>query len=139
MGIKFSSKNTRRLPINSDINITPLVDVILVLLIIFMVTSPMLVAGIKVDLPKSETNNIADTQEPISITITANNKLYLQDTPINQKDLLAKLKAITKENQNLIIYIKADQKIVYGKMMEIVSLVNKAGYSKIGLLTVNQK
>lgn len=139
MGVKLPSRSTKRLPINSEINITPLVDVMLVLLIIFMVTSPMLVAGIKVDLPQSNARSIADSEEPISITINAGNKIYLQDTPVNQKDLLPKLKAVTKENNNLTVYIRADQKISYGKMMEVVSIINKAGYTKIGLITINQK
>lgn len=130
---KRSSRNRKNAI--SDINITPLVDVMLVLLIIFMVTSPMLVAGINVDLPETESSPIAGQDEPLTITINAKGDVYLVDNQINLNDLSAKLIAITKEKYDTRIFVRGDVKASYGKVVEVVGELNAAGFSKVALIT----
>jgi biopolymer transport protein TolR len=119
----------------AEINVTPMVDVMLVLLIIFMVTSPMLVAGIEVDLPKTQAAAVSGQDEPLAITVDKRGKLFLQETPIKLRDLSAKLAAITGENKATRIFVRGDKAIDYGKVMEVVGQINAAGYSHVALIT----
>jgi len=119
----------------AEINVTPLVDVILVLLIIFMVTSPLMVAGVTVDLPESSTSPIGGKEEPLSVTIDAKGNIYIQETKIAKADLVAKLTAITGEKKDTRIFVRGDKKIDYGQVMAVVSAINTAGFSKVALLT----
>jgi len=119
----------------SEINVTPLVDVMLVLLVVFMITSPLLVAGVNVDLPKADLTPITGQEEPISITIDKDNKIYIQNSLITLGELSAKLKAITKQNTETRIYVRGDKLVDYGKVMAVVSEINKSGFGKIALLT----
>lgn len=119
----------------TDINVTPLVDVMLVLLIIFMITSPLLVAGIKVDLPETSAAPISGKDEPLAITLDDKGQIYLQENKIALNELIPKLKAITGEKKDTRIFVRGDKKINYGKVMEVVGAINAAGFTKVGLIT----
>jgi biopolymer transport protein TolR len=132
-GGKSSKRGYRK--ISSEINITPIVDVMLVLLVIFMVTAPMLISGIKVDLPETTAKPIAGQEEPLAISIDKNGKIYLMDTLIEENMLIEKLKAITKAKMDTRIFVRADQNLTYGAIMSIVGEINAAGFSRVALIT----
>ena len=134
--INSNKKNNTRRPM-SEINVTPFVDVMLVLLIVFMVTAPLLTVGIPVDLPKVKATALTDQKEPIEITIKIDGKVYIGDSEIEVENLIPKLKAITQENYQTRIYIRGDKVISYGRVMEIMSSVNIACYTKVALITQN--
>lgn len=119
----------------AEINVTPMVDVMLVLLIIFMVTSPLMVAGVTVDLPETSAAPVTGQDEPLSITIDAKGDVYIQETRISMSELIPKLQAITGEKKDTRIFIRGDTKIDYGKVMEVVGNINAAGFNKVALLT----
>lgn len=119
----------------AEINVTPMVDVMLVLLIIFMVTSPMMVAGVTVDLPEASSAPVPGQDEPLSVTLDANGNVYIQDTKIKKGDLVAKLEAITKEKKDTRIFVRGDKKIDYGQVMDVVGLISSAGFNKVALIT----
>ena len=119
----------------SDINITPFVDVMLVLLIVFMVTAPLMTVGVPVDLPETKASSLNEPTEPLVLTLTAKGVVYLQETPIKIGQLISKLKAITKQNYNTTIYIRGDRAISYGHVMHLLGLVNGAGFTKVALLS----
>lgn len=119
----------------SSINVTPLVDVMLVLLIIFMITSPMLVSGINVNLPKAEGKAVQGQDDPISITITKHGKIYINNTEIDHKSLITKLKFISKEKYATRIFVRGDKQTPYEKVVLVVNSISNAGFSKIALLT----
>lgn len=119
----------------NNINVTPLVDVMLVLLIIFMITSPMLVSGIDVDLPSSRANPIAGQDEPISITIDKSGSIYINTHSIRHENLVEKLRAITSEKYDTRIFVRGDKLADYGKVIKVVGLINGAGFSKVSLVT----
>ena len=117
------------------INVTPLVDVMLVLLIIFMITSPMLVAGVNVDLPTSTGKAISGSDEPISVTINKFGNIYINDTRIKRNKLGRKLTAIAKANYKLRIFVRSDKTVSYGSVMKIMGIINDAGFHKVALVT----
>lgn len=119
----------------SEINITPMVDVMLVLLIIFMVAAPMMTTGVSVELPQTSASPIPGQDEPLTITVTADGKVYVQKTAVALKDLQAKLKAITGAKKDIRIFVQGDKTVDYGKVMQAVSEINAAGFSKVALLT----
>ena len=119
----------------AEINVTPMVDIMLVLLIIFMVTSPMLVAGVTVDLPETSAAAVSGQDEPLSITIDSKGAVYIQDTKIKKSDLVDKLQAITGQKRETRIFVRGDKSIDYGKVMEIVGAINAAGFTKVALIT----
>jgi biopolymer transport protein TolR len=123
----------------SEINVTPMVDVMLVLLIIFMVTAPLLTVGVQVDLPKSKASIIRGDDEPIAITITADGEIYLQETEIDIIGLLPRLNAITSNNPDVRIFVRGDSSVNYGRIMEIIGTINAAGYGKVALVTQQKK
>jgi len=125
----------RRRKAISEINVTPFVDVMLVLLIIFMVTAPLITAGVKVDLPKSSSSPITDQEEPLVISVTKGGDVYIQDIKIDDNELIARLSAITKSKKNSRISVKGDKSVSYGVVMRVMSRINAAGYSKVSLLT----
>lgn len=135
MGINLgSSNNNRRNRLNPEINITPFVDILLVLLVIFMITAPMVISGINIDLPKTTSTTIAGHDEPITIDIDMNGNIYLQENSIKTTELVVKLKAISKEKKDTRIFIRGDAKADYGKIAQILNLIQVAGYNKIALL-----
>lgn len=119
----------------SDINVTPFVDVMLVLLIIFMVTSPMLIAGVNVDLPETSDTPITGNDEPLAVSIDKHGNVYIQDTKISNNELIPKLQAITKEKKDTRIFVRGDKNVDYGKVMNTVTAINSAGFSKVALIT----
>jgi biopolymer transport protein TolR len=119
----------------SDINVTPMVDVMLVLLVIFMVTAPLLTAGVQVDLPKTKASALSGKDEPLAITVDAQGKIYLQETPVELSALAPRLIAITHNNPEARIFVRGDKAISYGRIMEVMGTVNAAGFTKVALVT----
>ena len=126
-----SRKNT---PI-SDINVTPLVDVMLVLLIVFMVTAPLLTVGVPIELPKTAAKQMTDDNEPLTITIDKNSKIYIQEMEIDFDELAEKLEAIGQSNYDQKIYINGDKDISYEVLMKVMAKISSSGYTSIGLVT----
>ena len=135
MAYKFHSISKKEVGTSlSEINVTPLVDVMLVLLIIFMVTAPMMKSGIGVNLPKAETESAPAEEGPI-LTITGENYIYFGDTLINQFLLEDRLKAYFSGMEEKIIFVKADENVPYGYVISILDIINKAGIDIVGLVT----
>ena len=123
----------------SEINVTPFVDVMLVLLIVFMVTAPLLTVGVPVDLPKVKANALTDQKDPLEITINIDGKVYLGEREVDKINLVSTLQSVTEQNYDTRIYVRGDRVIAYGRVMEIMSMVNSAGYTKVALVTENPK
>ena len=121
----------------SEINVTPFVDVMLVLLIVFMVTAPLLTVGIKVDLPKVKATALTDIKDPIEITVKLDGEVYIGESKVEVENLIPRLNAITEQNTEARIYIRGDRVVAYGRIMEIMSVINSAGYIKVALITQN--
>ncbi|MFO1048500.1 MAG: biopolymer transporter ExbD [Geminicoccaceae bacterium] len=117
------------------INMTPLVDVMLVLLIVFMITAPLLSAGVSVDLPEADSAPLPGQDEPLSVSIDAKGEVFLQDTAVTVEQLGPRLQAITGRNPDARIFVRGDRQIDYGKVMAVVSAINQAGFGKVALLT----
>ena len=130
--------NKRYTPM-SEINVTPFVDVMLVLLIIFMVTAPLLTVGIPVDLPKVKANALTDQKDPLEVTVKLDGKVFLGESEVKVNNIISRLNAITDQNTKTRIYIKGDRVVAYGRIMEIMSIINSAGYEKVALVTQNPK
>jgi len=120
----------------SEINVTPLVDVMLVLLIIFMVTAPMMQQGLEVELPETAPSGVQTDEEPMTIVIKKNQTLYIGKTQIQATELATKLKAIFETRKSKSIYIQADKQVDYGFVAETMAEIKNAGISNIGLLTL---
>jgi biopolymer transport protein TolR len=135
VGSAQGRRSGRRRHLMSEINVTPLVDVMLVLLVIFMVTSPMLVAGISVDLPSTSSAPASGNDEPLSVTVDAKGQVYIQDTPILLEELPGKLMAITREKMDTRIFVRGDKHVDYGAVVEVMGAVNAAGFTKVALVT----
>lgn len=118
----------------SEINVTPFVDVMLVLLVVFMVTAPLLSVGVPVDLPKTEAASINNPDEPIVISIDSRGAIYIQESEIPIANLAPRLEAITGANPDARIFVRGDKGIAYGKVMEVMGRISVAGYSKVSLL-----
>ena len=123
----------------SEINVTPFVDVMLVLLIVFMVTAPLLTVGIPVDLPKVKASALTDQKDPIEITVKLDGTLYLGESLVELENLIPRLNAITDQNTQARIYVRGDRVVAYGRVMEIMSIINSAGYIKVALVAQNPK
>jgi biopolymer transport protein TolR len=118
----------------TDINVTPFVDVMLVLLVIFMVTTPMLTVGVPVDLPKTHAAKMNDQVEPLVVTVDANGKSYLQETELEGDALIERLIGVSGSNPDAKIYVRGDQKINYGRVMEVMGIISAAGFNKVSLI-----
>ena len=125
--------STRYRPM-SEINVTPMVDVMLVLLVIFMVTAPLLTVGVPVDLPKTRAQTISDPQEPLVITVDAKGKIYLQETELPLAKLAPRLAAITQNKPDTRIFVRGDRAIAYGRIMQVMGTVNAAGFTRVALI-----
>ena len=128
-----SGRRQRTRPM-SDINVTPMVDVMLVLLVIFMVTAPLLTMGVQVDLPKTKAAVIPGQDEPLTVTVDAEGRIYLQKTELELEALAPRLAAITGNNPDVRIFVRGDKAVNYGRIMEVMGTVNIAGFSKIALV-----
>ena len=136
--IKTLPNNRRRSRGNSpisDINVTPLVDVMLVLLIVFMVTAPLLTVGVPIELPKTAAKQMTDENEPLTITIDKNSKIYIQELEVDFDELTEKLEAIGQSNYDQKIYINGDRDISYEVLMKVMAKISSSGYTSIGLVT----
>ena len=109
----------------------------LVLLIVFMVTAPLLTVGIQVDLPKVKATALTDIKDPIEITVKLDGEVYIGESKVEVENLIPRLNAITEQNTEARIYIRGDRVVAYGRIMEIMSIINSAGYIKVALITQN--
>jgi biopolymer transport protein TolR len=118
----------------TEINVAPFVDVMLVLVVIFMIAAPLLTVGVPVDLPKAAVDPLNEEKEPLIITLDAEGRVYLQESEIAQDVLIPRLVAVSEANPDLRVFVRGDQAINYGRVMEIMGLVSEAGFSKVALI-----
>ncbi len=123
----------------SEINVTPFVDVMLVLLIVFMITAPLLTVGVPIELPKTEAKSIAESEEPLVITVNAEGLVFIQDTEVEIENLVARLKAITESKADTRIYVRGDKNVKYGRVMEVMGTINVAGFTRVAMITERPK
>jgi biopolymer transport protein TolR len=130
------STNSRSRTVLSEINVTPLVDVMLVLLIIFMITAPMMQQGLDVELPVTSNSGVSTSDEPFILVIKKDGKIFAGETPLNMDTLATKLKAIFSTRKNKQIYIQADKQVDYGTVAEAMGEIRAAGIFQIGMITM---
>ena len=126
---------SRRWKPQAEINVTPFVDVMLVLLIVFMITAPLLTVGVAVDLPETEARAMPANEEPLTITIGADGVIYLQETVVELDTLVPRLQAIAGAGYESRVYIRADENADYGSVMRVMARISAAGYGNLGLIT----
>lgn len=139
MGVNSSSSRPSRFrgtyrPV-SDINVTPFIDIMLVLLLVFMITAPLLTSGVNVNLPQTKAAPLTVQDTPIVITLTADRRVYIQNMPVDIQNVVPKLEAITNRNRDTTLFIRADSAISYGHVMGVMGLINSAGFSKVALVS----
>jgi biopolymer transport protein TolR len=127
----------RRRPVMSEINVTPMVDVMLVLLIIFMVSAPLLTVGVPIDLPQTKANSLDQDKEPLAVSVNDKGQVFLQNTQIDVDELVDKLKAITEAKGGFDerIYVRGDRKVDYGTVMRVMGRLSAAGFRRVALVT----
>jgi biopolymer transport protein TolR len=118
----------------AEINVTPMVDVMLVLLVIFMVTAPLLTVGVPLDLPKSRASQLTEPKKPVVISLNRDGGVFIGDEPINADELEPRLAALATEDSNRIVYVRSDRTNTYAQLMDMLGLVNQAGFSKVSLI-----
>jgi biopolymer transport protein TolR len=123
----------------SEINVTPLVDVMLVLLIIFMVAAPMLTVGVPIDLPETQAKQMNSDTQPITVSVDAAGKVFLQETEIGLDEVVPKLQAIAKTGYDERIYVRGDRDADYGTVMKVMARISAAGYKNLGLVTLQEQ
>ena len=132
MGFKLkSSKNDPM----SEINVTPFVDVMLVLLIIFMVTAPLLTVGVQVDLPETSADTLPEESEPLTLTINSKGEVFIQETKIEFDNLIKKILAVSKNRTDTRIYVRGDKTINYGRVLEVMGKLSGSGFTKVALIS----
>ena len=119
-----------------EINVTPFVDVMLVLLIVFMVTAPLLTVGVPVDLPKTEAAQMTDQVEPVVVSVTAKGSIFIQETEVTRDELVPRLTAITEAKRDTRVFVRGDRALVYGDVMAVMGMISAAGFDKVSLLAV---
>ena len=132
-GLRGRSKRAAYRPL-AEINVTPFVDVMLVLLIVFMVTAPLLTVGVPVDLPKTQAQNISDPDDPLIISVNSTGDVFVQESAVELANLVPLLIAITDANPEARIYVRGDRAIQYGRIMEVMGSVNAAGFTRVALV-----
>lgn len=135
IGRNSGRRRHRRSRVNSEINVTPLVDVMLVLLIVFMVAAPLLSVGVPIDLPKTDAKALPSQQEPLTITVDSEGKVFLQDEEVLIEDLIAKLVAVSDTGYDERIFLRGDESSDYGAVMKVMARINAAGFSNLNLVT----
>ena len=120
----------------SEINVTPLVDVMLVLLIIFMVAAPMMTVGVPIDMPETSAKPLNSDTQPITVSVNPAGEIFLQETPITLEELVPKLEAIAKTGYNERIYVRGDTNANYGGVIKVMAQISAAGFKNIGLITL---
>ncbi len=140
MAIQVNAVNKRsRRKIINEINVMPLIDIMLVLLVVFMVTAPMLITGVDVNLPTANSKALSGSDEPLVISINKEGSVYIMQSKIARKDLTSKLRAITGEKYDTKIFIRADTSLSYGDIMSIMTQISNAGFSQVGLVSQNKQ
>jgi len=142
-GMLYGSKrhtfgHAKRRPPMADINVTPMVDVMLVLLVIFMVTAPLLTVGVQVDLPKTKAQAIPGSDEPLAVSIDREGNVYVQDTQMELDAVVPRLQAISDNNPDVRIFVRGDANVDYGSVMQVMGILNAAGFSHVALITTQQ-
>ena len=132
-GVKRSTDGRRHRPMG-EINVTPFVDVMLVLLIVFMVTAPLLTVGVEVDLPKTKAGAINADAAPLVVSIKADGSLYLQEAEVDDEVLIPRLKAISNANPDVRIFVRGDQAVSYGDVLDVMGRIQAAGFEKVALV-----
>jgi biopolymer transport protein TolR len=135
MAFSFESKSNKKRRIISEINITPFVDVLLVLLIIFMVAAPMMTSSINVDLPKGTANQTNEKIQPIAVSIKSDGSIFIQEEASKLSSLPSRLLEMTGNNLDNKIYVRADKALDYGRVMEVVRTLSLAGFNQVSLAT----
>ena len=133
VGIKRSTGGRRHRPMG-EINVTPFVDVMLVLLIVFMVTAPLLTVGVEVDLPKTKAGAINADAAPLVVSIKSDGSLYLQETVVEPDALIPRLKAISNANPDVRIFVRGDRAVSYGEVLSVMGRIQSAGFEKVALV-----
>jgi len=118
----------------SEINVTPFVDVMLVLLIVFMVTAPLLTVGVPVDLPKTKAKSIGESEEPLVISVDLEGTIFIQETPVELENLVPRLQAVTENKADTRIYVRGDKGVNYGRVMEVMGNISVAGFTRVALI-----
>ncbi len=129
-------KRRNKGPVN-DINVAPFVDVMLVLVVIFMIAAPLLTVGVPIDLPEATVNPVNQDREPLVITVDKDGRIFLQDAEIESDVLVPRLVAVSQTNSDLRVFVRGDRDIDYGRVMEVMGLVNQAGFNKVALIALN--
>jgi biopolymer transport protein TolR len=137
MGSGWVSRRSRRrrATVMSEINVTPMVDVMLVLLIIFMIAAPLLTVGVPIDLPQTQAKSMEQDKEPLTLSVNDKGQIYLQNTEIKLDEIVPKLKAIAKNGAEERIYVRGDRKVDYGTVMKVMGRLSAAGYRRVALVT----
>jgi biopolymer transport protein TolR len=130
-----TGRRGRRIRPMAEINVTPFVDVMLVLLIVFMVTAPLLTVGVPVDLPKTKAQALSQDREPLSVTVRRDGSIFLQNTRVSEDDLVPRLTAIAANGYDQRIFVRGDRSVDYGRVMQVMALISAAGFTHIGLVT----
>ncbi len=119
----------------AEINVTPMVDVMLVLLVVFMITAPLLTTGVAVDLPRTDSTALPGQDEPLSVTVAADGLIYIQESVIELEQLGPRLVAIAERKPDMRVFVRGDRKVDYGRIMAVVAAINRAGITKVALVT----
>ena len=136
---RINNRTHKKNRVISQINVTPFVDVMLVLLIVFMITAPLLTVGVSVDLPKTKASQLNSKGDPIIISIKKNGELYIQEREIDNLQLLPRLKAISSGNKNLRIYVRGDKNVPYGLVLDTIAKIKSSGFKKVALVAKLQE
>ncbi|MCF8476290.1 MAG: protein TolR [Pseudolabrys sp.] len=130
-------RRSRRRQVMSEINVTPMVDVMLVLLIIFMVSAPLLTVGVPIDLPQSQAKSLDQDKEPLTLSVNDQGKVFLQNDEIGLDDLIAKLEAVAEARggKDARVYVRGDKNVNYGAMMQVMGRLSSAGFNRVALVT----
>ena len=136
-GVTVGRRRHRRKPVMAEINVTPMVDVMLVLLIIFMVSAPLLTVGVPLDLPQTQAKSLDNDKEPLTVSVNTKGEVFLQNTEIKVDDLVPKLQAITQARggNDERIYVRGDKKVDYGTVMRVMGRLSAAGFRRVALVT----
>jgi|TARA_B100000530_G_scaffold144639_1_gene90477 biopolymer transport protein TolR len=130
----FKLRRSAKEPI-SEINVTPFVDVMLVLLIIFMVTAPLLTVGVQVDLPETSADTLPEETEPLTLTINAKGEIFIQETKVEYEKIIAKIMAVSNNRTDTRIFVRGDKTINYGRVLEIMGMLSGSGFTKVALIS----
>ena len=133
----IGKRRHRRRPVMSEINVTPMVDVMLVLLIIFMVSAPLLTVGVPIDLPQTQAKSLDQDREPLTVSVNTRGQVFLQNSEIKVEELVPKLQAITQARSGFDerIYVRGDRKVDYGTVMRVMGRLSQAGFRRVALVT----